>query len=141
MRTVAAGALACAALAAVLAIGAAAQAPPARIVSTSPSITETLFALGLGPQVVGVSQYCRYPPEVIKLPKVGTFLQPDAERIVALRPDLVFVNGVASRVADRLQSMHIRALEVNDGAMTSVFDTIRTIAGGAGVAARGDALV
>src|SRR6185312_3112579 len=113
MRTVAAGALACAALAAVLAIGAAAQAPPARIVSTSPSITETLFALGLGPQVVGVSRYCRFPPEVIRLPKVGTFLQPDAERIVALRPDLVFVNSVDSSLTHRLEAMHVRAVNVD----------------------------
>ena len=54
----------------------AAETPPSRIVSTSPSITETLFALGLGSRVVGVSTYCRYPPEVTTLPKVGTFLKP-----------------------------------------------------------------
>ena len=52
---------------------------PARIVSTSPSITETLFALGLGDRVVGVSTYCRYPTGVATLPKVGTFLKPDVE--------------------------------------------------------------
>jgi iron complex transport system substrate-binding protein len=51
-------------------------ANPSRIVSTSPSITETLFALGLGDRVVGVSEYCRFPPAVLKLPKVGTFLKP-----------------------------------------------------------------
>src|ERR1700720_1534857 len=51
-------------------------AAPARIVSTSPSITETLFAMGLGDRVVGVSTYCRYPAIVKTLPKVGTFLRP-----------------------------------------------------------------
>jgi len=141
MRTVAAGALACAALAAVLAIGAAAQAPPARIVSTSPSITETLFALGLGPQVVGVSRYCRFPPEVIRLPKVGTFLQPDAERIVDPSPDLVFVNSVDSSLTHRIEAMHVRAVNVDAGAMTDVFAGIRRIAAAAGVAPRGEALV
>ena len=50
--------------------GALRAASPARIVSTSPSITETLFALGLGDRVVGVSTYCRFPPEAAKLPKV-----------------------------------------------------------------------
>ena len=65
------------------------QAIPARIVSTSPSITETLFALGLGDRVVGVSTYCRYPAAVAALPKVGTFLKPDAETIARLKPDLV----------------------------------------------------
>ena len=48
-----------------------APAQPRRIVSTSPSITEILFALGLGPQVVGVSEYCRFPAAVKQLPKVG----------------------------------------------------------------------
>jgi iron complex transport system substrate-binding protein len=57
---------------------------PARIVSTLPSITETLFALGLGDRVVAVSQHCRYPPQVVGLPKVGTFVKPDLERIISL---------------------------------------------------------
>ena len=73
--------------------GAQPQAIPARIVSTSPSITETLFALGLGDRVVGVSTYCRFPAEVATLPKVGTFLKPDAEMIARLKPDLVFVHA------------------------------------------------
>ena len=70
---------------------------PARIVSTSPSITETLFALGLGDRVVGVSSYCWFPPDVATLPKVGTFLQPDVELIARLRPDLVFVHAGPAR--------------------------------------------
>src|SRR5689334_16231395 len=80
---------------------------PRRIVSTSPSITETLFALGLGDRVIGVSQYCRYPPEVTKLPKVGTFLAPDAERIAALRPDLVVIHETGNGVDRRLAALHI----------------------------------
>src|ERR1700723_654648 len=67
-------------------------AAPERIVSTSPSITEVLFALGLGPHVVGVSNYCEYPPQVKDLPKVGTYLRPDAESIARLKPDLVIVH-------------------------------------------------
>ena len=114
---------------------------PARIVSTSPSITETLFALGLGDRVVGVSQYCRFPPEVQKLPKVGTFLQPDPERIAALRPDLVFVHSVAGDLTGRLLTMHIRAVAVDEGTMASVFEAIRQIADAAGVPTRGEALV
>ena len=57
---------------------------PIRIVSLVPSVTETLFALGAGPEVVGVSQYCDYPPEATKLPKVGDFIAPNLEAIVAL---------------------------------------------------------
>jgi iron complex transport system substrate-binding protein len=119
----------------------ASQAEPARIVSTSPSITETLFALGLGDRVVGVSQYCRFPPEVQKLPKVGTFLQPDPERIVALRPDLVVIHGVAGDLAERLSTMHVTVVTVDEGTIASVFEAVRQIARAAGVPARGEALV
>ena len=57
--------------------GGVAATPPMRIVSTSPSITESLFALGLGPRVVGVSNFCRYPAAALTLPKVGSYLRPD----------------------------------------------------------------
>jgi iron complex transport system substrate-binding protein len=117
------------------------QAAPSRIVSTSPSITETLFALGLGDRVVGVSQYCRFPPEVERLPKVGTFLQPDTERIVALRPDLVVVHSVASDLARRLTTMHVPVLAVDVGTIASLFGAMRHIADAVGVPARGETLV
>lgn len=60
-----------------------------RIVSLAPSVTETLFAIGAGAEVVGVSQYCDYPPSARKLPRVGTFLTPNIEAIAALRPTVV----------------------------------------------------
>ncbi len=65
---------------------------PTRIVSMVPSITETLFALGIGKRVVGVSDQCDYPPETAALPRVGSFLTPAAEAIVALEPDLVLTS-------------------------------------------------
>jgi iron complex transport system substrate-binding protein len=120
----------------------AAQAPvPTRLVSTSPSITETLFALKLGDRVVGVSTYCRYPKEVLALPKVGTFLKPDAEIIARLKPDLVFVHAGPNTVASQLAALGIRTAVVDRGALPSVFSTIRQISAAAGVADRGDALV
>src|SRR6516165_6917265 len=83
-----------------------------RIVSTSPGITETLFALGLGSRVVGVSEHCHYPREVIKLPKVGTFLQPNLEQIAQLQPDLVILHKRPNGLSGRLQALGIRSLEV-----------------------------
>jgi len=76
---------AAAALMGALAIGAvgATAAPPMRIVSLAPGVTEILFALGAGGAVVGVSQYCDYPPAATRLPKVGTFLTPNVEAIAA----------------------------------------------------------
>ena len=64
---------------------------PQRIVSLSPSITETLFALGLGDRVVGVTDWCDFPPEALEKEKVGGYTTPDIEKIVALTPDLILV--------------------------------------------------
>jgi iron complex transport system substrate-binding protein len=61
-----------------------------RIVSLAPSVTEAIFALGLGPQVVGVTRFCRYPGEVASLPKVGGFYDVGVEALVALKPSAVF---------------------------------------------------
>ncbi len=63
--------------------------PPQRIVSLAPSVTETVFALGLGDRMVGVSVYCDYPPGVEKIDRVGTFLTPNIEVILAKHPDVV----------------------------------------------------
>jgi iron complex transport system substrate-binding protein len=60
-----------------------------RVVSLSPSTTETLFAIGAGDKMVGRSRYCDFPPEVLKLPQVGGYVDPSFEAILALRPDLV----------------------------------------------------
>lgn len=67
-----------------------------RIVSLAPSVTETLFALGAGDEVVGVSQYCDYPPAATRLPRVGSFLTPNVEAIIGLRPTLVIGLGLSS---------------------------------------------
>jgi len=66
---------------------------PQKIVSHVPSITETLFALGLGERVVGVSDYCDYPEAAKSKPSVGNYFNPSIERIVALEPDLVLTDG------------------------------------------------
>jgi len=60
-----------------------------RIVSLAPSITEILFALGAGENVVGVTRYCSYPPEAAGRSRVGGLFDPNLEKIVSLRPDLV----------------------------------------------------
>lgn len=69
------------------------KAPIRRIVSLAPALTETLFFLGLGPRVVGVTEQCDYPEEAKGREKVGGFAQPDVEKICQLRPDLVLVPG------------------------------------------------
>ena len=114
---------------------------PARIVSTSPSITETLFALGLGDHVVGVSNYCRFPAEVAKLPKVGSFLKPDPELIARLKPDLVFVYAGPNSTGTQLATLDIRTADVETGSLPQVFSTIRGIGAAANVPGRAEQLV
>jgi iron complex transport system substrate-binding protein len=114
---------------------------PVRIVSTSPSITETLFALGLGDRVVGVSTFCRYPPAAARLPKVGSFLKPEPETIAGLRPDLVIVHQVADGLDRRLSALHIPFVVVDRGGMPTIFSSIRQIAAATHVQARGEVLV
>jgi ABC-type Fe3+-hydroxamate transport system substrate-binding protein len=67
-----------------------------RLVSLSPAITETLFAIGAGSSVVGVSDYCDYPEAVLKLPRTGTALTPGYEAIVRLAPTLILCEAAAS---------------------------------------------
>ncbi|MGZ3430188.1 MAG: ABC transporter substrate-binding protein, partial [Polyangia bacterium] len=82
---------------ALLMMGACHRAPPPaprealRIVSLAPSSTEILFALGAGDRLVGVDQYSDWPPAAARLPRVGSDLSPSVERILALKPDVVFV--------------------------------------------------
>jgi ABC-type Fe3+-hydroxamate transport system substrate-binding protein len=75
--------------------------PPRRVVSLVPSITETLFDLGMGDTVVGVTDYCIHPAEkVAGLPKVGGTKNPNIAQIIALKPDLVIANQEENRRAD-----------------------------------------
>ena len=116
-------------------------APSARIVSTSPSITETLFALGLGDRVVGVSTFCRFPAAAVSLPKIGTFLRPDAELIARLRPDLVVIHAGPSGIEQRLSALRIPFETVERGRLPGVYSSIRTIATAAGVPDRAGTLI
>jgi len=72
-------------------------APPARIVSLVPSVTEVLFALGAEARLVGVTDFCDYPPAARGRPSVGGMVNPNLEVIVALRPDLVIATTEGNR--------------------------------------------
>jgi iron complex transport system substrate-binding protein len=100
-----------------------------RIVSLAPSVTETLFALGAGAQVVGVSQYCDYPPQVRDLPRVGSFLTPNLEAIVALRPTLVVGLELSSDVRQirALNSMGYPVLLVSDDSLQQIENSIEKV--------------
>ncbi len=95
--------------------------PPQRIISLVPAITEVLFAIGAGPQVIAVSSYDDDPPEVTKLPKVGALLDPDTERILALRPDLVIVYGSQTTLKEQLAKAGIAWFDYRHAGLADVF--------------------
>ncbi len=111
--------------------------------SLVPSVTETLFALGVGDQVVGVSSYDDYPPEVIKLPRVGSFLTPNLEAIAALRPTIVIGRGISSnqREVHALRAMGYEVLLIEDDSLPQIEQSIRTIGARVGRAQQADAII
>ena len=117
-----------------------AGASPQRIVSLAPSLTETLFALGLGDRVVGVTRYCAYPAEARVLPRVGGHLDPNFEAIVSLEPDLVVVIPSSHENRRRLESLGISVLEVDQHDVDAVLESVATVADACGVNERGMAL-
>ena len=68
-------------------------ANPQRIICMTPSVTETVFALECGDRIIGVSDFCDYPPEAANLEKLGGFINPNLERLLALGPDLIIAQG------------------------------------------------
>ncbi len=113
---------------------------PQRIVSTAPSVTETLFALGLGDRVVGVTNYCHYPPEAKTRTRVGSFLKPDVETILALRADLVIVQKNPTNLVGRLRGLKQNVLEVDYNDVAGIMRMIETIGAAAGAPERGKKL-
>jgi iron complex transport system substrate-binding protein len=101
---------------------------PHRLVSIAPSVTETLYELGLGNLLVGDTDYCDYPPQARAVPHVGGMLNPNLEKIVALKPDLVLGTDEANRreTADQLEHLGIPLYGVTahtvDGTIKSLED-------------------
>lgn len=101
--------------------------PPARIISLIPAVTEMLFAIGAGPQVVAVSSFDRYPKEVEALPKVGALVDPDLERVLSLRPDLVATYGSQQDLQAQLRRAGVALYTYRHGGLDGVTRTIRDL--------------
>lgn len=99
-----------------------------RIISAGPNLTEILYALGLGPNIVGVTTDSDYPADAADKPKVGSFWQPSIEAIIAAQPDLVVTLGFEQQrnLANRLRRMSYACLTLDIETIDGLFQSILT---------------
>ncbi len=113
---------------------------PQRIISLIPAVTEMLFAIGAGDQVVGVSSFDTFPAEVHTRPKVGGLFDPNFERILSLRPDLVITYGSQDELTQRLNATNIPSFSYRHGGLADITSTIRALGVRTGHATRANEL-
>ncbi len=100
---------------------------PHRIISLSPNFTEIIYDIGAQNQLVGVTNFCKYPPEAQQKEKVGGWVNPNIEKIISLRPDLLLVPKFIGNGGDRLEKLHLPILVLNWATVADVmrlYDTI-----------------
>ena len=102
--------------------------PPHRILSLAPSVTEMLFAIGAGGQVAGVTQFCDFPPEALRKPKVG-YANPNVESLVALQPDLILAprEFLKPDLIASLDNLKIPIFILSDQTVEDIFSHMQTI--------------
>jgi iron complex transport system substrate-binding protein len=99
---------------------------PQRIISLTPSNTEILFALGMGDKVVGVTDYCDYPPEAKSKPSIGGYSTPSLETIVSLSPDLIVADSIhETTIVPQLESQGLKVIVLD---ANSIDETLAAIA-------------
>ena len=102
---------------------------PERVVSLIPAVTEMLFAIEAGPQVIAVSSFDRYPPGVEKLQRVGALLDPDLEKMLSLRPDLVVVYRSQTELQEQLHRAGVPTFLYHHAGLGDVTATMRQLGG------------
>jgi len=116
--------------------------PAQRIVSLAPSLTETLFFLGLGSKVVGVTEQCNYPEEAREREKAGSFSHPNLQEIRRLKPDLILtLDHIHNRFRDEFQDYTVSVLVLNPKSVAGIFGGMEKMTQLAGEEERGRALV
>lgn len=99
----------------------------ARILSLTPNVTEVLFAMGLGDDIVGRSTYCSYPPEAKAIPIVGDTLQVNQEKIIKLNPTIAFAITRREDVPRALKKLGVRCVTLNSDTLPQLYESIRMI--------------
>ena len=112
-----------------------------RIISLAPSVTEVLFAIGLGPRVVGVTSYCKYPPQVTRIAKIGGYIKPNYEAIVRLKPDLAVLLSEHADVEPAINALGIKILRLDHNSVSGILASIIKTGDYTGVAPQAEALL
>ena len=117
------------------------QASSKRVISTSPAITEILFAIGAGDRVVGVTDYCNYPKNACRLPSIGGPLNPSTEKWIALKPDLIILQDDSVILNKNVKVFKIPALQVSVNNLKNILRSIQIIADATQTSKKGKQLV
>jgi iron complex transport system substrate-binding protein len=113
---------------------------PRRVISLIPAVTEMIFAIGDGARLIGVSSYDRFPPEAEKIERVGGLLDPNIEKILSLRPDLVVLYKTQEELKQRLTRAHIAYYSYEHRGLADITQTIRAVGARLGSGAAADRL-
>jgi len=115
---------------------------PKRIISMAPSLTEMLFALGLGDNIIGVTNFCDFPEDAKKKPKIGGMSNPSLEAVISLKPDIVVVttDGNPKEVEERLRSLKIKTYVFRARRLGELPGGIRDLGAAMGVRERAEKL-
>lgn len=119
------------------------RAEARRVVSLMPSYTEIIFELGAGKDLVGVSNFCNWPPETSKIEKTGDYMRPNLEKVYSLKPDTVFAGAWAdASTSKQLSTMGIKVVSLSEEkSAADIFATVRRIAAELGRKREGEKLV
>jgi iron complex transport system substrate-binding protein len=112
-----------------------------RIVSLAPSITEVLFELGLGSNVVGVTRYCRFPPEAELIKKVGGYFDLNAEAIFSLKPTKVFALGESEKTTESLKALRLSVVALDHMSVEGIKQSIAIVGRECGVEDRAQRVI
>lgn len=99
-----------------------------KIITLTPALSEIVFALGRGDELIGVSKYATYPKKVQKINKVGDYFNPNLEYIISLKPTLVITQDHQYKILDSLKKFHIKTLGVNLDTISNIKKSIKQIA-------------
>jgi iron complex transport system substrate-binding protein len=116
-------------------------ADPQRVVALAPSLVEMLYALDLGDRLVGVGDYCTFPPEATEKPSIGGLFNPDLEAITRLQPELAVLMPSEEQLQRHLEALGIEVVIIGTESLDDIEESARVLAKRFNVAERGEAFV